>query len=60
MCFALLAIFLSLVRIIPPPPVEIILLPLKLKTPVKPNVPACFPFLKLPSASVLSSIKGIP
>ena len=34
--------------------------PLKLITPVNPKVPACFLFLKLPNASVLSSINGIP
>ena len=42
MCFALSAISLSLVKIIQPPPVEIILLPLKLKIEHLLVVPICF------------------
>ena len=33
-----------------------ILFPLKLKTPMSPNVPVCFLFTKLPKDSVASSI----
>ena len=40
-CFISLAIFLLLVKTIPPLPAVIILLPLKLKQPTLPNVPQC-------------------
>ena len=55
-CFIFFANNLLLVIIAPPPPVVNILLPLKLKHPTRPKVPACLLLKKLPNASAASSI----
>ena len=42
-CLAVFSMTGSLVRITPPPPVVIVLLPLKLIIPADPKVPVCLP-----------------
>jgi hypothetical protein len=44
----------------PPPDVVTILLPLKEKTPIRPNDPAGRPPYEAPSASAASSMSGTP